>query len=223
MNWQKTAVIFIATILAVYLINGIFFSGNIGGGDVIELDGVEITEYQGENLSSVNDFRENSIEGAQYVDIENYALNITGLVENYLTLNYEEILENNQHYQKVVTLYCVEGWDANILWEGILFKDLVAEAGILPEAAVVIFHAYDGYTTSLSVEYLIENNIMIAYKMNGVIIPPERGYPFVLVAESKWGYKWIVEIEFSDDVDYRGYWEGYGYSNKGDLDDSFFD
>jgi outer membrane lipoprotein-sorting protein len=32
---------------------------------VIELDGVEVEEYQGKKLSSVNDFRENSIKGPQ--------------------------------------------------------------------------------------------------------------------------------------------------------------
>jgi DMSO/TMAO reductase YedYZ molybdopterin-dependent catalytic subunit len=102
---------------------------------------------------------------------------------------------------------------------------LLAEAKVLPDAKVVIFHAYDGYTTSLPVDYLINNDILIAYKMNGVTLPPERGFPFQLVAESKWGYKWIkwiTEIELSDDVNYRGYWERQGYSNDADLDKDFF-
>jgi DMSO/TMAO reductase YedYZ molybdopterin-dependent catalytic subunit len=65
----------------------------------------------------------------------------------------------------------------------------------------------------------------MAYKMNEVTMPAERGYPFQLVAESKWGYKWIkwiTEIELSDDTDYRGYWESRGYSNTGDRDKGFF-
>ena len=41
--------------------------------------------------------------------------------------------------------------------------------------------------------------------------------PFQLVAESKWGYKWITRIELSDDADYEGYWESRGYSNDADL------
>jgi DMSO/TMAO reductase YedYZ molybdopterin-dependent catalytic subunit len=52
--------------------------------------------------------------------------------------------------------------------------------------------------------------------MNGVVIPPERGFPFQLVAESKYGYKWIkwiTTIELSDNADYLGYWESRGYSN----------
>ncbi|MFC1897196.1 molybdopterin-dependent oxidoreductase [Chloroflexota bacterium] len=191
-----------------------------------DLESVEIREFQGENLSSVNDFRENSIKGPQQVDIEGYHLEITGLVENPQIYTYDEVISKNQLYKKVVMLNCVEGWSATILWEGLLIKDLLTQANPLTNAEVVIFHAYDGYTTSLPVDYIMNNNILIAYKMNEILLPPERGFPFQLVAESKWGYKWIkwiTEIELSDDVDYRGYWESRGYSNDADLDSNSFD
>ena len=129
-------------------------------------------------------------------------------------------------YQKPVTLDCVEGWSVRVLWEGLLVRDLLNEAGILPTAVTVVFHAYDGYTTSLPLQYLLDKDILLAYKMNGVTIPPERGFPFQLVAEQKWGYKWIkwvTEIELSDDVNYKGYWEKAGYSNDADLNKPFFD
>jgi len=190
-----------------------------------ELEPVEIREYEGAKLGSVDDFRENSIKGPQHVDIESYQLNITGLVENPESNNYDEVINNYQQYKKVVTLDCVEGWSVTILWEGVLVRDLIAEANLLPEAKTVIFHAYDGYTTSLPVDYIMDNDIIIAYKMNDVTLPPERGFPFQLVAESKWGYKWIkwiTEIELSDDVSYRGFWESRGYSNSADLDKGFF-
>ena len=77
----------------------------------------------------------------------------------------------------------------------------------------------------MPLDYIIDNNLMIAHKMNNVTLPPERGYPFQLVAESKWGYKWIkwiTAIELSDNEEYLGYWERVGYSNDADLEDSFF-
>ena len=194
--------------------------------EVKELEGVEVREYEGENLSSVNDFRENSIKGPQYVDIENYHLEITGLAENPTSYTYDEVVNDYDNYTKVVRLNCVEGWAVNLLWEGVRVKDILEKAEPLPEARVVIFHAYDGYTTSFPIEYVTDNNILMAYKMNEITIPPERGYPFQLVAESKWGYKWIkwiTKIELSDDINYRGYWEERGYSNSGDLDKGFFD
>jgi DMSO/TMAO reductase YedYZ molybdopterin-dependent catalytic subunit len=194
--------------------------------NIEELEAVEVREYQGQNLSSINDFRENSIKGPQHVDIDDYQLNITGLVDAPQSYAYDEIIDNYEHYQKVVRLSCVEGWAVNILWEGVLVKDVLAQAKPLPEAKVVIFHAYDGYTTSFPIEYVMENDILMAYKMNEVTLPPERGFPFQLVAESKWGYKWIkwiTEIELSDDANYQGYWESRGYSDEGDLNKSFFD
>jgi DMSO/TMAO reductase YedYZ molybdopterin-dependent catalytic subunit len=66
----------------------------------------------------------------------------------------------------------------------------------------------------------------MAYKMNEITLPPERGCPFQLVAESKWGFKWIrwiTEIELSDDISYRGFWESRGYSNTADTDREFFE
>jgi DMSO/TMAO reductase YedYZ molybdopterin-dependent catalytic subunit len=180
---------------------------------------IEIRNYEGEDLSSINDFRENSIKGIQYVNKTNYRLNITGLVYTPKVYQYDQVLDQ-QKYLKIVTLHCVEGWSVKILWEGILLKDLLNEAGIKPEAKVIIFHAVDGYSTSFPIEYFTDKNILLAYKMNGVEIPPERGFPFQLVAESQYGYKWIKwidRIELSDNVNYRGYWESRGYPNDAPL------
>jgi DMSO/TMAO reductase YedYZ molybdopterin-dependent catalytic subunit len=117
----------------------------------------------------------------------------------------------------------VEGWNVKILWQGVLVKDLINTAGVKEGAKTVIFRAVDGYSTSFPIDYIMNGTIMLAYKMNNVTLPPERGFPFQLVAESKWGYKWIKwvnQIEISPS-DYQGYWESRGYSNSGDLNNSF--
>lgn len=191
-----------------------------------ELEAMQIKEYSGERLSSINDFHENSIKGAQYIDPATYRLKVIGLAAQPQSYTYDEVINKYKSYTKPVTLDCVEGWSVKILWEGLLIKDLLNEAGVLPTANTVIFHAYDGYTTSLPLKYVLDNNILLAYKMNGVTIPPARGYPFQLVAEQKWGYKWIkwvTKIELSDDVNYKGYWEKAGYSNDAGLGKPFFD
>jgi len=217
---KRMTALILASVLLVLLV--------IGGcnGGAVDLDPAEVREYEGEDLSSINDFRENSIKGPQQVAIDGYQLQITGLVASPRSYSYDEVLNTYTGYKKVVTLHCVEGWSVNILWEGVLVEELLAAAGPLPEAKIAIFHAYDGYTSSLTLDYITDNDIMMAYKMNEVTLPAERGFPFALVAESKWGYKWvkwITEIELSDDEDYQGYWESRGYSDSGDLDESFFD
>ncbi len=180
----------------------------------------EIREYEGQNLSSISDFRENSISGPQQVDASNYLLTITGLVNNTVEYTYTDVLNGFQKYQKIVTLHCVEGWSVDILWEGFLLEDLLNQTEINPNATIVIFHAYDGYTTSLPLNYILDNDILLAYKMNGLTLPPERGFPFQLVAESKYGYKWIkwvTEIDLSDNENYRGFWESRGFPNTADV------
>jgi DMSO/TMAO reductase YedYZ molybdopterin-dependent catalytic subunit len=212
-------------VLSLILVAAIIFAVDNGCNNTEVLAPNEIREYEGVDLSSINAFRENSIKGPQEIDVASYMLRITGLVTNATSYTYDEVLNMYQHYKKVVTLDCVEGWSVTILWEGLLVKDLLEKAEPMANAEVVIFHAYDGYTTSLPIDYIIDNDILIAYKMNYVVLPPERGFPFQLVAESKWGYKWIkwiTEIELSDDINYRGYWESRGYSNSADLDESFF-
>lgn len=184
------------------------------------VDYVEIRDYQGQFLSSITDFRENSIQGPQILSETEYQLHITGLIQSPRTYTYQQVITQFPSYQKVVTLHCVEGWSVTILWEGIRMKDLLSTVDIDPAATTVIFYAMDDYTTALSLDYLRGQDILLAYKMNNVTLPAERGFPFQLVAESKWGYKWIkwvTTIELSANSDYEGYWERRGFPNTADV------
>ncbi len=221
-------IVILCAILAVIVLYVFDISGllNTDFGQSGELKGVEVSNYEGDDLSKISAFRENSIKGPQRIPEDDYRLTVSGLVNNTEIYTYHEILSEFRSYKKVVTLNCVEGWEVTILWEGILVKDLIEPSDILPSANTIIFTANDGYTTSFPLTYITDNNIIMAYSMNNVTIPPERGFPFMLVAEDKWGYKWIkwiTIIELSDDVNYRGYWEKRGYSDSGDLNRSFFD
>jgi DMSO/TMAO reductase YedYZ molybdopterin-dependent catalytic subunit len=181
---------------------------------------IDIHDYEGQQLSSIHDFRENSILGPQNISEDKYRLTIKGLVQQPQTFTYNDVITNFPAYQKVVTLHCVEGWSVTILWEGLRIMDLLATTEIDPNVTTVIFYAVDGYSTSLPLHYLENNNILMAYKMNDVTLPKERGFPFQLVAESKWGYKWIkwiTTIELSDNASYEGFWESRGFSNEADV------
>ncbi len=192
---------------------------------VTRLEDVEVLEYEGQKLDSVDAFRENSIAGPQSVDVAAYELSVSGLVDDPATYTYSEVTSGFPGYEKVVRLDCVEGWGATILWRGVLVRDILDLSGVRSGARSVVFSAADGYTTSFPVDYFYENDILLAYAMNGITLPAERGYPFQLVAEDKWGYKWckwVTGIELVADEDPGGYWEDRGYSNDGDLGESFF-
>jgi DMSO/TMAO reductase YedYZ molybdopterin-dependent catalytic subunit len=213
--------IMVVAILAIILIAAVYLKTNAPR-ETIELPFTEIKEYEGKDLSSLGDFRENSIKGPQHIDIENYHLEVSGLVEEPINHTYEEVL-SLQNYSKIITLYCVEGWDVTILWEGIILRELLEKSKPLSEANTIIFYAYDGYSTSYPIEYIMEQDVLMAHRMNNQTMIPERGFPFQLVAEDKWGYKWIkwiTKIEFSNDENYQGYWESRGYSDVGNLNES---
>jgi DMSO/TMAO reductase YedYZ molybdopterin-dependent catalytic subunit len=180
---------------------------------------LEIRDYEGIRLDPSIGPRDNSIAGIQQINIEEYKLQITGLVKNPLSLSYEQVLENKS-YERLITLYCVEGWDATVLWKGVRIIDLLNEAETLNEKSNVIFHCVDGYTTSMPLETIKTRDLLLAYSSNGVTLPESLGFPFIVVAEDKAGYKWarwVNKIEISDDLTYEGYWESRGYSNEADI------
>ena len=218
-NLQKIiSAVFVAMLLVLVFVA--VYYGNQAANQPPMLYPGEIRDYQGENLSSIADFRENSIKGPQKVNASTYRLQITGLVNRTVEYTYDEVLSRFDRYQKVITLNCVEGWSVKILWEGFLVNDLLAEAGVNSSAVAVIFYAYDGYSTMLPLDYLTSKNIIIAYKMNGLTLPPERGFPFELVSESQYGYKWIkwvTKMELTDNPNYLGFWESRGYPNNATL------
>lgn len=180
----------------------------------------EVQNYQGKLLDPAIGPRDNSIAGVQHIDINAYTLTITGLIGAPIELSYEDVLEYAP-YQRLITLYCVEGWEATILWEGVLLNDLITLANPGIEVTTIIFHSSDGYTTSLPYETIKDKQLILAYKSNGLYLPDEMGYPFIVVAQDKLGYKWarwVTEIELSSDANYKGYWESRGYTNSADVD-----
>lgn len=116
----------------------------------------------------------------------------------------------------------MEGWSFIAKWTGPELTSILDDAGVKPEAKILIFYTADsasGYT-SLDLSYIHDKDIIIAMRLNDITLPQDRGFPFQVVAEGKYGYKWakwVTRIEVSDNVNFRGYWESRGYSNTADA------
>jgi DMSO/TMAO reductase YedYZ molybdopterin-dependent catalytic subunit len=189
----------------------------------------EVTQYQGQNLSFVNTYidfliahPDVAIAGTQNIDQRTYRLGITGMVNNPMSYTYDQVVDGFNSTLQVATLPCVEGWSVRLLWQGVLLTDILNATGVSSGANTLIFIAHDGYSSSLPLNYVRENNIMIAYKMNNLTFTPQLGWPFFLVANNQYGYKWvewITEINVSSNSDYLGYWESRGYPNDATVRD----
>ena len=81
----------------------------------------------------------------------------------------------------------------------ILFK----EAGLATGASEVVFTGADGYFVELPMETVLENNVFLAYKMNGETLSQDRGYPLRLVVGKSQGadwLRWVTKIEVKPDL-----------------------
>lgn len=182
---------------------------------------VEATEFQGTKLTPISKQNNNALAGTQVIDRATYRLTVDGLVDHPLTLTYDDLLAYPQE-SWLMNLNCVEGWSFTAKWTGPELNAVFNDAGVKSEATIAIFHTVDvpqGYS-SLDLSYIRDNNIIIALKLNDVTLPESRGFPFQVVAKSKYGYKWakwVTRIELSSDTSFRGFWESRGYNNNADL------
>jgi DMSO/TMAO reductase YedYZ molybdopterin-dependent catalytic subunit len=152
------------------------------------------------------------------IDLATWELKVFGLVEQELTLSWEQFMALPQESSRS-DMHCVTTWSRyDNDWVGVPFVDLQAMVNVKPEAQHVIFHSYGGYTTNVPLAELQDRQNMLVHTHNGQPLTPEHGAPLRgLVPELYlWkSAKWIRGIEFVAQ-DRPGFWEMYGYHMHGD-------
>ena len=153
------------------------------------------------------------------MDLKKWTLAIEGEVKNSLRLSWEDFLEQSK-VESTSDFHCVEGWSVlGLLWEGVKFQQIMDLAEPKASAKFVIFECADGYTTSLPIQELMKDNVILAYKVNGEYLEVGTGAPLRLIVPDKYAYKnamWITRILFAAE-NQRGYWESRGYSDTADV------
>ncbi|MGA2912193.1 MAG: molybdopterin-dependent oxidoreductase [Methanoregula sp.] len=141
--------------------------------------------YDGKDLFSINNFREKSIKGPQYFNISDCHLTVAGSEQRNRVLTHNEVLDSIPIIPRLSPSSAGRLGSNNPLGS-VMVCDLIRDAGIDPRANMVSFTTHDGYTSSFPLDYLMNNDIIMAYRMNNVTFPAERGYPFQLVVQDKW-------------------------------------
>jgi len=143
---------------------------------------------------------------------------VEGLVENPAKLTYEEFLKLPKMV-RISDFHCVTGWSKlENKWEGVAFKTISDLVKPLKEAKYVTIVAEGNYTTSLPLEDLLENEVLLAYRLDDKPLEPKHGGPLRLVVPKKYAYKsakWVRKLRFTREEE-LGYWEKRGYSNTAD-------
>jgi len=152
-------------------------------------------------------------------DLENWSLTVEGEVEKPQKLNWSEFLKLAM-VESVSNFHCVEGWSVlNCKWEGIKFTHIVELVKPKKNTRFVTFECADGYTTSLTLEELSGDDVLLAYRLDGKELDEAFGGPLRLVVPAKYGYKsamWVTRIRFTSKKE-LGYWEVRGYSDTADV------
>ena len=85
-------------------------------------------------------------------------------------------------------------------------------------AKYLIMQSYDGYSTSMPLEAMLDDDVMIATHWNNLPLDLEHGGPARILVPKRYAWKsakWIRELRFSTE-DELGFWEKRGYSNTAD-------
>lgn len=153
------------------------------------------------------------------VDVGTWRLEVGGKTRQSLKLSLEDVQRLPAETQ-ASRLKCVEGWSAAAIWTGVRPQTLVDLVEPLPEAQYVHFFSADDYYESLPLADFLAPRVLLAYGMNGALLPPEYGSPLRVLVPFKYGYKGpkaLVRITFAEKP-LRGYWPTVGpYTEEGDI------
>jgi DMSO/TMAO reductase YedYZ molybdopterin-dependent catalytic subunit len=181
------------------------------------------------------------------VDAADWRLDIGGLVERPLSLRLDE-LKARPARTLAVTLECAGNGRAlleprslsqpwlleavgNSEWTGTPLAPLLREAGLAPDAVDVVFTGLDRgiqggvehlYERSLTVDDALQDDVLLAYAVNGEPLPPQHGYPLRLLVPGWYGMthvKWLRTITVSGEP-FGGWQQEVAYRLRASEDEA---
>lgn len=149
---------------------------------------------------------------------ERWSLTVDGLVENPLHWTWNDFFDQPQ-VEYVSDIHCVTAWSRyDNRWTGVSAAHLLTTVQPKPEAAHVVFHSHDGYTTNVALEVFAAPDVLLAHSWEGAPLSRAHGGPVRVVIPQFYFWKsakWLMRIEFVA-ADRPGFWETRGYHNVGD-------
>jgi len=192
--------------------------------DSVRLDVDGITPYLTENDAF---YRVDTALRVPDVPVEGWSLRIHGMVDNELTLTFQDLLDRGL-VEKRITMTCVSNpvggeYLGNATWLGVPMHELLAEAGVQDGADAVKSTSADDFTagTPLSVLADPDRGALLAVGMNGEPLPLEHGFPARMVTPGLYGYvsatKWLVDLEVTRFANFKAYWTTRGYAAEAPI------
>lgn len=142
-----------------------------------------------------------------------WTLEVTGAVNTPVKLSLEDLRRLPFRSQRV-DHFCVEGWNAIAVWQGVRLSDIARLVGLKADAAYVDFQSFDdGYHESWDLESAMHPQTLVVIAMDGHLLGMAHGAPARIHSPVKLGYKntkYLTKIVFLPKRN-GGYWSDQGY------------
>jgi len=149
----------------------------------------------------------------------NWQLTVGGLVARPLAIPIRT-LRSLPHRTQITRHDCVEGWSAIGKWHGVQLSRILDHAGLSTRAKYIVFHCADRFGEkpfyeSIDLVDAFHPQTILAWGMNGHLLPVPNGAPLRLRVERQLGYKHAKYIQRIQAVESLaqvyggkgGYWE----------------
>lgn len=171
----------------------------------------KVTSYN--NFYEFGTGKDDPVENAQAFKVDPWTLQIDGLVEQPVTLSYDDLISKFDIEERIYRLRCVEAWSMVIPWLGFPLANLIALAKPLSGAKYVRFETlYDPkqmpgqrnrfvgggidypYVEGLRMDEAMHPLTLMSVGVYGKTLPPQNGAPIRLVVPWKYGFKSIKSV-----------------------------
>jgi len=153
-----------------------------------------------------------------YINPRYFSISINGLVDEAIKVSLNDLKKEYEQVEITAVLQCGGNsrtafkptaggiqWGIGAMgcakWKGVRLKDVLTKAGLKKDAAWIGFNGEDKAVYSKTANFVrelelkhLDENIILAYKMNGEDLPYLNGYPLRLIIPGFYSDSWIKMI-----------------------------
>ena len=156
------------------------------------------------------------------IDAAEWRLEVTGLVDNPVSLSLEDLYDKFERIERFITLSCISNriggtLISTIKWSGFRMKDFLDYVQPQADAVAMKITGADNFDEYVMLDVVeAEERVMFAYEWDDQPLKQKHGFPLRIFIPDRYGMKqpkWIKSIEFVD-AWAEGYWVRRGWSKE---------
>ena len=154
------------------------------------------------------------------INSSEWRLDVTGLVDNPVSLSLQDLYDRFERVDRFVTLSCISNRIGGSListtkWSGFRMSDFLELVQPQANAVALKITGADGFDEFVMMDVIAaDERIMFAYEWDNQPLKQKHGFPLRIYIPDRYGMKqpkWIESIEFVDAWE-EGYWVRRGWS-----------